>query len=75
MAKALLPTLKLEQKHMSANGVIRRQREIVVRVTCGTFILPSKCFYDCSLTDLRFVHYITVLHLVYVPTVWTRSLQ
>jgi len=75
MARALLPTLKMEQKHMSTSPIIRRQRETVVRVTCGTFILPNKYFYESSLADHRYMHYITILHFVYVPKVWTRILQ
>ncbi|KZT20654.1 Clavaminate synthase-like protein [Neolentinus lepideus HHB14362 ss-1] len=36
VAKALLPTLKEEQKHLSMSGVIRRPRESDVRATCDT---------------------------------------
>ncbi|TFK56251.1 Clavaminate synthase-like protein [Heliocybe sulcata] len=36
VAKALLPTLKEEQGHLSIEGVIRRPRESDVRATCDT---------------------------------------
>jgi [histone H3]-dimethyl-L-lysine9 demethylase len=34
IAKALLPTLKLEREHLKAE-VVRRPRESEVRATCG----------------------------------------
>ncbi|EPQ59707.1 Clavaminate synthase-like protein [Gloeophyllum trabeum ATCC 11539] len=36
VARALLPTLREEQQHLSAPGVIRRPRESDVRATCDT---------------------------------------
>ena len=39
IAKALLPILKVEQKHMSTNEIVQQQRETDVRVTCGILYL------------------------------------
>jgi hypothetical protein len=35
IAKALLPTLRLELEHLSIAEIIRRPRESDVRATCG----------------------------------------
>jgi lysine-specific demethylase 3 len=35
IAKALLPTLKLEREHLKAEELVRRPRESEVRATCG----------------------------------------
>ena len=35
IAKALLPTLKLEREHLKADELVRRARESEVRATCG----------------------------------------
>lgn len=35
IAKALLPTLKLEREHLKAGELVRRPRESEVRATCG----------------------------------------
>lgn len=35
IAKALLPTLKLEREHLKAEELVRRPRESDVRATCG----------------------------------------
>lgn len=35
IAKALLPTLKLEKEHLKAEELVRRPRESEVRATCG----------------------------------------
>jgi [histone H3]-dimethyl-L-lysine9 demethylase len=35
IAKALLPTLKLDREHLKAEELVRRPRESEVRATCG----------------------------------------
>ena len=35
VAKALLPTLKLEKEHLKGEELVRRPRESEVRATCG----------------------------------------
>lgn len=36
IAKALLPTLKLEKDHLKSGDLVRRPRESEVRATCGS---------------------------------------
>jgi len=72
IAKALLPTLRQEQEHLKAEGIIRRPRETDVRVTCGPSDQQPLLL---SLISLRHLHDFPFLNILHVPPMRPRGVR
>lgn len=73
VARALLPVLKAELKHLHVPEIIRRPRESDVRATCGKG--AHTCVMTAFLTRFRHMHDLYLLEQLDVPPLWTRGVR